>query len=130
MKCPNCGLINPDEAILCDCGYNFKKEKLEKPKRITNIGEKALISQVNAFNIIGVTIISIIGIIILLSSFVNLFDLLSEELEIAHGGILIGILILTLGNLFWIMLCKKWKLFIETKTQLILIYYELLGKEK
>ncbi|MHA1330011.1 MAG: hypothetical protein ACTSR2_02930 [Candidatus Hodarchaeales archaeon] len=130
MKCPNCGLINPDEAILCDCGYNFKKEKLEKPKTITNIGEKALISQVNAFNIIGVTIISIIGIIILLSSFVNLFDLLSEELEIAHGGILIGILILTLGNLFWIMLCKKWKLFIETKTQLILIYYELLGKEK
>lgn len=23
MKCPNCGLINPDIAQLCDCGYNF-----------------------------------------------------------------------------------------------------------
>jgi len=130
MKCPNCGLINPDEAILCDCGYNFKKEKLEKPMTISNIGEKAKISQVNTFNVIGVIIISVIGIIILLSSFVNIFDVLSEELEIAHGSILISILILTLGNLFWIMLCKKWKLFIEIKNQLILIYNESLDKEK
>lgn len=22
-KCPNCKLINPDEAESCDCGYNF-----------------------------------------------------------------------------------------------------------
>jgi len=24
MKCPRCGLINPDGAIRCDCGYDFK----------------------------------------------------------------------------------------------------------
>ena len=23
IKCPSCGLINPDSALLCDCGYNF-----------------------------------------------------------------------------------------------------------
>lgn len=23
MDCPNCRLINPDTAQICDCGYNF-----------------------------------------------------------------------------------------------------------
>jgi hypothetical protein len=23
MKCPKCGLYNPDTAMWCDCGYNF-----------------------------------------------------------------------------------------------------------
>jgi len=23
MKCPQCGLFNPDEAQRCDCGYDF-----------------------------------------------------------------------------------------------------------
>lgn len=25
MKCPNCGLINPDNAQRCDCGYDFNR---------------------------------------------------------------------------------------------------------
>ena len=25
MKCPNCGLINPDIALRCDCGYRFDR---------------------------------------------------------------------------------------------------------
>ena len=24
MKCPECGLISPDEAMRCDCGFAFK----------------------------------------------------------------------------------------------------------
>ena len=27
MECPNCGLINPDTAERCDCGYTFTKPK-------------------------------------------------------------------------------------------------------
>ena len=23
MKCPNCGLMNPDDAVKCDCGFSF-----------------------------------------------------------------------------------------------------------
>ena len=36
MKCPNCGLINPDSAQRCDCGYDFAsgqvKQSYLKPK--------------------------------------------------------------------------------------------------
>lgn len=32
MKCPNCSLENPPEAIQCDCGYNFKTKKYPPKK--------------------------------------------------------------------------------------------------
>lgn len=31
MDCPRCGLINPDSAQRCDCGYDFITKKVEKP---------------------------------------------------------------------------------------------------
>jgi membrane associated rhomboid family serine protease len=30
MECPICGLLNPDTALRCDCGYDFQKRSLEK----------------------------------------------------------------------------------------------------
>jgi len=30
MKCPVCGLFNPDKAISCDCGFKFKEIKVNK----------------------------------------------------------------------------------------------------
>jgi hypothetical protein len=27
MKCPQCGLINPDDAQVCDCGYSFEEKR-------------------------------------------------------------------------------------------------------
>ena len=30
MDCPHCGLINPDTAQRCDCGYDFEKGTIEK----------------------------------------------------------------------------------------------------
>ncbi len=29
MKCPYCGLINPDNALRCDCGYDFETRTVE-----------------------------------------------------------------------------------------------------
>ena len=26
MRCPTCGLINPNEALMCDCGHEFAAE--------------------------------------------------------------------------------------------------------
>ena len=31
MKCPRCGLINPETAQRCDCGYDFVTHLVEKP---------------------------------------------------------------------------------------------------
>ena len=31
MKCPRCGLFNPNEAQRCDCGYDFVKKTVEQP---------------------------------------------------------------------------------------------------
>jgi len=31
MNCPECGLINPDTAQRCDCGYDFLSKRVEKP---------------------------------------------------------------------------------------------------
>ena len=31
MNCPRCGLINPETAQRCDCGYDFISKSVEKP---------------------------------------------------------------------------------------------------
>jgi len=31
VKCPRCGLINPEIAQRCDCGYDFVTHGVEKP---------------------------------------------------------------------------------------------------
>ena len=30
MDCPICGLINPDTAQRCDCGYDFDSRRVER----------------------------------------------------------------------------------------------------
>ena len=31
MNCPRCGLVNPETAQRCDCGYDFISKSVEKP---------------------------------------------------------------------------------------------------
>jgi len=38
MECPNCGLLNPEDAIRCDCGYYFGVGKLDKSSNLKGIG--------------------------------------------------------------------------------------------
>lgn len=33
MNCPKCGLINPDSAERCDCGYDFRRKTLSSEHR-------------------------------------------------------------------------------------------------
>lgn len=51
MKCPNCGLINPDDAQRCDCGYNFDKgivfARPSQPKGVGAIEGGVVIRDIN-----------------------------------------------------------------------------------
>ncbi len=38
MNCPKCGLINPETALRCDCGYDFKF-KMPSLKELLDIPE-------------------------------------------------------------------------------------------
>jgi hypothetical protein len=29
MKCPRCGLFNPESALRCDCGYDFETKTIQ-----------------------------------------------------------------------------------------------------
>ena len=31
MDCPRCGLVSPDNATRCDCGYDFRSKKVQTP---------------------------------------------------------------------------------------------------
>ncbi len=39
-KCPICKLINPEEAVLCDCGYNFELNKVERNSNLGSLKTK------------------------------------------------------------------------------------------
>jgi hypothetical protein len=47
LECPNCKLINPPEALRCDCGYDFPTRSMnesyltEKQKRENKVGKTA-----------------------------------------------------------------------------------------
>ena len=40
MDCPRCGLVNPEIAQRCDCGYDFEKETMEKPYHTIDISQE------------------------------------------------------------------------------------------
>ena len=58
MECPICGLINPDSAQRCDCGYDFLTQIIKKPyvkptsKIAENISVINLIKRLYFINII------------------------------------------------------------------------------
>lgn len=41
MKCPKCGLTNPETAQNCDCGYNFGKDGLENSLTASELSIKS-----------------------------------------------------------------------------------------
>ena len=50
MNCPNCGLINLESAIHCDCGYEFEypqpepmDSKVEEPKPKTKTSRSEIV---------------------------------------------------------------------------------------
>src|SRR5262245_31035350 len=54
MRCPRCGLINPDRALRCDCGYDFATGRLESSHLTTAQIAKQVPSQLIPAILVGV----------------------------------------------------------------------------
>ena len=61
MNCPNCGLFNPSNATVCDCGYNFENEE---PPRQTEPRPSGVTWQ---SVLLGVVIFAVIRVVLLAS---------------------------------------------------------------
>ena len=118
MKCPNCGLENPDSTLKCDCGYNFVKkeivskleENIEKPKiqngnNIDFLSFDKMISDklIKILYIIGLIVINISGFILLINGFKD------KEIRL----IFIAIICYTFVNLIWRIICENMIIFFK-----------------
>ena len=68
MECPNCGLINPDNAQRCDCGYDFEVGYIKKSYIYETANEKKREVKTGILNMVGGiagSVIPIIGLPIL-----------------------------------------------------------------
>lgn len=109
MKCPNCGLINPENALICDCGYNFKTNTVEitaKETKLANISSNCKKSAFKDFFVFRKMITPIIIQIIFWLSVIGCIGfgiyMISEPWDLGldeETGIWIGILIIVLGPL-------------------------------
>lgn len=61
MNCPRCGLINPESAQRCDCGYDFINKSVETPyftsSSNTALSRVAIGAQVMALVLAGAAVI-------------------------------------------------------------------------
>ena len=57
MKCPRCGLVNPENAQRCDCGYDFEQRRTVEPYL------KSSSPKPNRKRFIGSTIALVVGIL-------------------------------------------------------------------
>lgn len=61
MNCPRCGLINPESAQRCDCGYDFINKSVETPyftsSPNTALSRLAIGAQVVALVLAGAAVI-------------------------------------------------------------------------
>lgn len=62
MKCPKCRLINPPNAIICDCGWNFETS-MSTGNQQENLGRK-IVLRLNKAPIIMLLLTLVVGIFV------------------------------------------------------------------
>lgn len=60
--CPRCGMVNPPEALRCDCGYDFASKQLKKS--YLNSNEVKDFESPSTFELIICVILPVIGLIL------------------------------------------------------------------
>lgn len=119
IKCPYCGISNKYNAVKCSCGFYFEKSKYnEKMESNAELNRKPNIQHDYPFlslllivlYVAGVIII-LIGIILLISSFFELYDESMSEIMIFFSRISGTACIL--GGLFFIAFAKSVKVILK-----------------
>ena len=96
-KCPRCGLFSPEEAIRCDCGYDFKTQTVQSSYLVAHVlqkygGEDKLIEQLSRTNIRNGVLLLTLGLGISVVGY-----LASGNLYFFAGAVLWGALFLYRG---------------------------------
>lgn len=147
VKCPNCGLLNPASAQWCDCGYNFQtgevaQQDMENGETYTGSGTPAVQSSFfmgNSFlsfrMMITPAIIRLLyfmGTIAITATGAVLFiQGVTKPDSSVIGGLnnsLVGVLLITVGNLLWRMVCESIILFFSMHDVLVSIEKKLGGR--
>jgi hypothetical protein len=84
IKCTNCGLINPENALKCDCGYNFDKKEIEAanlPFSINEYDEYKILIKSNA-------LFSLFGLFLVITHLIALYEENSMEMILWLGIVL------------------------------------------
>jgi hypothetical protein len=108
MKCPECLFNNDNEVKKCvACGYRFNQQGVSSETKEDFVwryfGFRKLVTPalIKLSHLIGVVAITIVSI----------FAIVSPDTFAAYGGdstrvMIMGMLVLVLGNLVWRMLCE------------------------
>jgi hypothetical protein len=115
MRCPKCGLENPESAVWCDCGYDFTTGKQLAKKASPVRGTEASISFNEDFfsfrTMVSPTILKVVYILgmaaITLAGAAMLFAGIKgsgSDQMIALGS---GLGLILIGNLLWRIICES-----------------------
>jgi len=90
LKCPNCGLVNPENAQRCDCGHDFTSSQLEEvdADRGPSTGKVSLAFEGGALKLAGRGLIAVVLSALIIPAAwgaVFLFRWVVENLSLSDG---------------------------------------------
>jgi uncharacterized protein DUF4282 len=111
MQCPKCKLENPPNSVWCDCGYDFSTGEVDERHKRQQTKREAPTGYFSFEKLITPTLIKVtyvIGLVaILAAASYGLFIATKQASPNANAGILWALLLLTVGNILWRIICEQ-----------------------
>jgi hypothetical protein len=111
MRCPKCGLENPPRAEWCDCGYNFSTGRVSasKTQPTSNSGNGTVAEYFSFEKMVTPTIIKLVYVIGAAGLTIAgglMIATNTKDTNVNSLGAASGLLLATVGNLVWRILCE------------------------
>jgi len=114
VQCPKCRLENPPNTVWCDCGYNFSTSEMDevhKPTTIRRQNEETdgYFSFQKMISPTLVRVAYVIGMVAIVIAAIYIGFTGSKEADDTAKAlkVLSAILLATVGNLFWRVVCEQ-----------------------